>query len=143
MPVLGAGCGNSAVGERMVTDPALPSDVTVLNIDNCEFIIEKMRNRQQRGSLRSTSSPSATSTSSAASVSAASGGGKKRNRIGRKERASDGNNDDVQLHSSTRESCQYEVMSVERLELEDNSFDMCLDKGCLGTVLGHVRVVHL
>jgi hypothetical protein len=29
--------------------------------------------------------------------------------------------------------CTYEVMSVEQMTLDDSSFDLCLDKGCLGT----------
>jgi len=44
--VLHIGCGNSLLGEQMVSDADLPV-VSVVNIDNCELVIEKMREHHQ------------------------------------------------------------------------------------------------
>lgn len=111
-----AGCGNSVVGERMVTDEELPM-VTVLNIDNCELIIEKMRERQR------------TSVGTVVAKQRRDAGkrSKGRNKTTASERAGE------EEGADSERRCTYEVMDVGQLMLEDSSFDVCLDKGCLGT----------
>jgi hypothetical protein len=108
------------VGERIVNDTELPASVAVVNIDNCELIVEKMRERQREAYSRPAGRGVATSQSDKKQRRAAGGKGA-------------GVNGGAASGEDAMSRCTYEVMSVEQMTLDDSSFDLCLDKGCLGT----------
>lgn len=123
------------VGEKIVNDPELPTGVTVVNIDNCELIVEKMRERQ-REAYSAAASASTTKPSGRGQTSA----DKKRRAAGKSGHGGGAAPDIDEMLSR----CTYELMGVENMTLEDNSFDLCLDKGCLGvhTTIRHTRRTH-
>ena len=112
------------VGEKIVNDPELPTGVTVVNIDNCELIVEKMRERQREAYSAAASASSSAKQSGRGQTSA-----DKKRRAGGKSGHGGGAAPDIDEMLSR---CTYELMGVENMTLEDNSFDLCLDKGCLG-----------
>jgi hypothetical protein len=120
------------VGEKIVNDPELPTGV-VVNIDNCELIVEKMRERQREAYSAAASASSSTKQSGRGQTSA-----DKKRRAGGKSGHGGGAAPDIDEMLSR---CTYELMGVENMTLEDNSFDLCLDKGCLGahTTIRHTR----
>ncbi len=96
--------------------------ISIINIDNCELIIEKMIERQQNNRLKANNGTTSKKKNKSPGCNNNNSKGKKQTAVDKPMEEGSG-------------VCEYMVMSVEDLKFEDNSFDYVLDKGCLDALL--------